>query len=154
MEMPKPTAEHRRLQILAGDWAGEEKLMPSPWGPGGSAMGRSQCRLDLDGFYVIQDYAQEKDGRTIFSGHGIFGYDTVSKDYCWFWIDSMGTMPAAPSRGQWEGDTLTFHSKSPQGQGRYVFRFEGERAYHFRIENSFDGGKTFVTLMEGAYKKK
>ena len=154
MDMPKPTAQHRRLQLLAGEWVGEEKLMPSPWGPGGNAVGRSSCRLDLDGFYVIQDYVQQKDGKTAFAGHGIFGYDTVSNDYCWYWIDSMGTVPAAPSRGQWEGDTLTFHSKGPQGQGRYVYRFEGERTYHFRIENSFDAGKTFVTFMEGTYRKK
>jgi len=154
MEMPKPTEEHRRLHALVGDWAGEEKLSPSPWGPGGAAMGRSKCRLDLEGFYVIQDYVEEKDGKVVFAGHGIFGYDAQSKQYCWYWIDSMGYVPAAPSHGQWEGDTLTFHSKSPQGQGRYTFRFEGERTYHFRIENSFDGGKTFTMLMEGTYRKK
>jgi hypothetical protein len=153
MQMPKPSEEHRRLHMLVGNWSGEEKLSPSPWGPGGLARGRSSCRLDLDGFFVIQDYVEEKDGRETYRGHGIFGYDERAKEYCWYWIDSMGSVPAAPSRGRWEGDTLTFHSTSPQGQGRYVFRFEGQSKYHFRIENSFDGGKTFVTFMEGTYSK-
>jgi hypothetical protein len=55
MEMPKPTEEHRRLHAFLGEWEGEEKLSPSPWGPGATALGRSTCRLDLDGFFVIQD---------------------------------------------------------------------------------------------------
>ena len=68
MEMPKPTEEHRRLHAFLGEWEGEEKLSPSPWGPGGTARGRSTCRLDLDGFFVIQDYVEEKDGRVSYRG--------------------------------------------------------------------------------------
>lgn len=154
MEMRKPTEEHRRLYILAGEWVGEEKLSPSPWGPGGNATGRSSYRVEVDGFYVIQDYVEEKDGQVVFRGHGIFGFDAQAGEYCWYWVDSMGFVPAGPSRGQWEGDTLTFRSISPQGQGRYVYRFEGKQTYHFRIENSFDGGKTFATFMEGTYRKR
>jgi hypothetical protein len=152
--MPQPREEHRRLHVLAGEWVGDEKLFPSPWGPGGAAVGRSSCRLGLDGFFVIQDYEEEKDGRVCFRGHGVFGYDAQAAEYCWYWVDSMGFVPSGPSRGRWEGDTLTFRSESPQGVSRYVFRFEGERAYHLRIENSFDGGKTFAPLMEGAYRRK
>jgi hypothetical protein len=153
MEMPKPTEEHRKLHVLAGDWVGDEKLSPSPWGPGGDAVGRSNIRVDLDGFFVVQDYVEEKDGRTVFRGHGVFGYDVQAKEYIWYWVDSMGFPPSAPSRGRWEGDTLTFKSTSPQGEGRYTYRFQGERSYHFRLENSFDGGKTFTLLMEGSYRK-
>jgi hypothetical protein len=153
MEMPKPSEEHRRLALLEGTWSGPETLSPSPWGPGGAAVGRSTCRMDLDGFFLIQDYVEEKDGRVVFRGHGVFGYDAQAKEYCWLWVDSMGFFPAAPSRGTWQGDTLTFHSTSPQGQGRYVYRFESARTYHFRIENSFDGGKTYTKLMEGTYHK-
>jgi hypothetical protein len=154
MEMPKPSEEHRRLHVLAGEWVGEETLSPSPWGPGGAAVGRSSIRVDLDGFYVIQDYVEEKEGKVVFRGHGVFGYDAQAKEYCWFWLDSMGFFPAAPSRGRWEGDTLTFFSHSPQGQGRYTYRFQGDSGYHFKLENSFDGGKTFTQLMEGSYRKK
>jgi hypothetical protein len=154
MEMPKPTEEHRRLHVLAGEWAGDEILSPSPWGPGGPAVGHYTYRVDLDGFWVVQDYYEEKDGRVVFRGHGLFGYDAQTKEYCWYWVDSMGFVPAAPSRGRWEGDTLLFTSHSPQGQGRYTIRFSGERTYHFKLENSFDGGKTFNQVMEGTYHKK
>ena len=29
--MPEPGEQHRALQALAGTWAGEETLYPSPW---------------------------------------------------------------------------------------------------------------------------
>ena len=115
--------------------------------------GNRDLRIDLDGFFVVQDYVEEKDGQTVFRGHGVFGYDAQAKEYCWFWVDSMGFVPAAPSRGRWEGDTLTFRSVSPQGEGRYTYRFQSDRRYSFRLENSFDGGKTFTLMMEGTYDK-
>ncbi len=65
----------------------------------------------------------------------------------------MGFVPAAPSRGQWVGDTLTPHSSSPMGQGRYTYTFASDREYHFKIENSFDGGATFTQFMEARYRK-
>ena len=32
-EMPKPSEHHLKLHRFAGNWVGEEKLSPSPWGP-------------------------------------------------------------------------------------------------------------------------
>jgi hypothetical protein len=153
-EMPKPTEQHMKLTRLVGEWEGKEKLSPSPWGPGGEATGRYTGRLDLEGFFVIQDYVEEKDGRIVFRGHGIFGWDAKDQKYTWYWVDSMGQVPAAPSRGEWNGDTLIFESSSAQGRGRYTYRFEGDDAYTFRLENSFDGGKTYNLLMEGSYRRK
>jgi hypothetical protein len=34
-----------------------------------------------------------------------------------------------------------------------VFRFEGDDRYHFKIESSFDGGASWVLLMEGTYRR-
>ena len=56
MEMPKPTAAHRRLEKLIGRWSGEERIHPSPFDPnGGLAMARLENRPALDGFAVVQD---------------------------------------------------------------------------------------------------
>lgn len=103
---------------------------------------------------MVQDYAEEKAGRTVFRGHGVFGWDAKLKTYTWYWCDSMGQPPGEASRGHWQGDTLTFESTQPQGRGRYTFRFEGDDSYHFKIENSFDGGATWVMLMEGTYRRR
>jgi hypothetical protein len=152
--MPQPTAEHKQLERLVGRWSGEEKLSPSPWGPGGVATGKFEMRLDIDGFFVIQDYVEEKDGRTVYRGHGIIGYDTTDKSYAWYWVDSIGFVPAAPSRGKWQGDTMILEHPPFQGsRGRYTFRFFGPDEMAFSIENSRDDGKTWTTFMEGRYRR-
>jgi hypothetical protein len=152
-EMPKPSENHRKLHRFAGNWVGEEKLSPSPWGPGGPAMGRLTGKIDLDGFFVVSDYIEEKDGKTVFKGHNVFGWDGQSNDVVWYWFDSMGFPPAGPSHGNWDGDTLVLRNSSPQGEGRYTFRFEGKDRYYFSIENSRDGGKSWQKFMEGNYKR-
>ena len=70
MGMPKPQPQHARLKDLAGTWTAEETLFPSPWDPqGGKASGRFQSRMDLDGFFAIADYAQERGGHPSYRGH-------------------------------------------------------------------------------------
>jgi hypothetical protein len=151
--MPKPNENHARLQKLAGTWAGEEKMNPSPWGPGATAVGRYTCRLDIDGFFLLQDYVQEKNGKISYRGHGIFGYDTERKEFTWYWVDSFGMVPVAPSRGHWTGNTLVLEHPQGDRRGRYTYQFSGDNAFSFKIENSQDGGKVWETFMTGDYKK-
>lgn len=151
--MPKPNEHHLKLHRLAGRWEGPEKLSPSPWGPGGDATGRFDSRVALDGFFVVQDYVEEKDGRVVFKGHGVLGHDAASGQVAWYWVDCMGFVPDQPSRGTWQGDTLTLSKSTPQGASRYTFRFEGDDTHHFHIEGSFDGGNTWKTFMQGTYHR-
>jgi Protein of unknown function (DUF1579) len=153
MKMPTPSDEHRKLHRFAGRWTGEETLEPSPWGPGGPAVGRTSAEVALGGMFVVSDYSEEKDGQVVFRGHGVFGWDPRAKQVNWYWFDVMGETPPAPARGAWDGDTLILRSTSPMGEGRYTYRFHGNDRYEFRIDNSFDGGKTFVKLMEGNYRR-
>jgi len=152
MDMPKVGPSHQKLYVLAGEWQGTETMMPSPMGPGGTATGTMKARVDIDGFYVISDYAQQRDGAVTYRGHGVYGFDTTTNEYTWYWIDSMG-MASVPARGTWTGDTLTFESSMPGGKGRYSYRFEGKDKHFFRIENSFDGGATWVLFMEATYTR-
>lgn len=154
MEMPKVTDQHERLYVFAGEWTGPEKMLPGPMGPGGETTGEMKARVDIDGFYVISDYVQKKaDGSTSYRGHGVYGFDAQTNEFTWYWVDSMG-FPSTPSRGTWEGDTLTFTSRQGEhARGRYVYRFEGNDTHHFKIENCFDGA-TWVTFMEATYHRK
>lgn len=152
--MPKPGPGHQKLHVFAGQWQGDEKMLPSPYGPGGNAVGKSTSRVDIDGFFVISDYVQEQAGNIAYRGHGVYGYDPQSDEYTWYWVDSMG-MPSSVSRGRWIGDTLTFESAHPGGGGgRYVYRWEGNDKHHFKIENTFDGGQTWNPFMEATYLRK
>jgi len=152
MDMPKPGAEHAKLMRFAGRWRGDEQLSPSPWGPGGPAVGRLEMRDAVDGMALIQDYTEEKDGAPVFRGHGVFTIDPMSGEVIWWWFDSMGFPPDPPARGRWNGDTLLFEKSTPRGEARYEFRFEGD-AYRFRIENRFPGQEDFVLFMEGHYRR-
>src|SRR5262245_6855995 len=88
MEMPKPTPHHEKLKVLVGTWSGDETMKPSPWdAKGGSAKAVSETRLDLDGFFLISDYRQERDGRVTYRGHGVFGLDAKTNEYTMNWFD-------------------------------------------------------------------
>lgn len=154
MEMPKPGAEHRTLAKMAGIWVGEEKLHPSPWDPkGGTATGRVEARMDLDGFALISDYTQERDGKVVFRGHGVYGWDRSRERYFMTWFDSMSGGLPSTCYGNLEGDTITFENKSEQGLSRYIYKLESETAQGFRIESSQDG-KTWMTFLETRYTRK
>jgi hypothetical protein len=82
MEMPKPTEVHHKLAKFAGRWTGKEKLSPSPWDPkGGAAVGHCNNRLAADGFVLLHEYVQERNGTASFHGHGVFSYDSAGKCY-------------------------------------------------------------------------
>jgi hypothetical protein len=153
MEMPVVTDEHRKLHVLAGSWVGDETMAASPWGPGGPATGRYTGAVQCDGFFVAQDYVQETGGAVSYRGHGVFGYDLEKRQYAWYWVDSMGAVPAAPAYGTWTDNVLQLVSHSSHGQGRYTYAFEGGDRYRFTLENSFDGGKTWQTFMTGDYRR-
>jgi hypothetical protein len=151
MDMPKPTAAHRRLEKFVGSWNGDERMLPSPWDPaGGMAIGRVRNARALDGFAVVQDYEQERDGRVTFRGHGVFWWDSQSNACVLHWFDSMGQAPNE-FRGTFEADVLTLVSRSPQGQSRSTWDFSQPGRYEHRLEMSPDGAQ-WTTLMEGSYR--
>ena len=154
MEMPKLLDEHRKLKAFAGTWSGEEKIHPSPWdAKGGSATSRFQTRVDLDGFFVIADYVQERGGQPSYRGHGVFGYDPQKKCYTMHWFDSMGSGTPAPVAGKWEGSRLAFEGSHPMGHSRYIYQFEGENRIAFSIENSQDG-RSWSPFLESQFTRK
>ena len=151
MEMPKPTKEHRRLAELAGRFTGRETMHPSPWDPaGGPATATVDARVALDGFALISDYAQSRNGKVTFTGHGIITWDAVQKTYLMYFFDCMGFPPRAPARGQWEGDTLTFLEENAMGNSRHRYHVTGDGKYDYTLEMSLDG-TNWRTFLEGSY---
>lgn len=153
MNMPSVTDAHRKLERLAGNWIGEEKVHPSPFDPkGGPATGRVSNRRALDGFAVVQDYEQERGGKTNFRGHGVFRFDAMQNAYFMHWFDSMG-FPPGEYRGQFEGDVLTLTCENPQHKSRAIFNLQQSDKYTFKMEVSPDG-TAWYPFMEGTYTKK
>ena len=71
---PTALAEHHKLAVFAGEWDGDEVVFPSRWTEGGPATSHVRARIDLNGFYLIQDTRQTRDGKETFATHGVFTY--------------------------------------------------------------------------------
>src|SRR3977135_2650155 len=113
---PRPLEEPRRLAVFAGEWTGEEMVYPSRWTAGGSASAHVVARIDLNGFYLIQDSRQTRDGKEAFATHGVFTYDREDRLYKLFWHDSLGYYPPSPASGGGPGKTRTFGGGSLRGE--------------------------------------
>ena len=153
MDMPKPTDQHLGLQRLVGQWQGTETMHPSQWDPqGGTATGRTNSRLALNGFAVISDYEQQRDGVITFTGHGVMTYDTKEACYTLHWFDSTGSPPEV-FKGVFDGDILTIAHGGPGMHARLTHDLSRKNQMISRMEMSSDG-KEWKTLFDGSYEKK
>lgn len=153
MQMPSPTAEHERLALLAGDWEGDERILPTPFDPeGGPARGAWSARLALGGFCLIADYRQRRGGKVNFEGHGVYGWDPRGRCYTLHWFDSTGIEHGEPAFGTWDGDRLTLmHETTHAGHSRHVYEVAGDR-FRFSLEHSPDGVE-WMPFLQGEYEK-
>ncbi len=152
MEMPKPTPGHLRLEKLAGHWEGEEKMHPSQWDPkGGIAVGRTKSRLALNGFALISDYEQERDGVITFTGHGVLSFEPTKELYALHWFDCMGSPPEV-FVGRFDGDILTVAHGGPGMHARQTYDLTDPQHMLRRMEMSQDGA-IWNTLFDGRYKR-
>ncbi len=150
MEMPTLGAAHFKLEKLVGLWMGEERVHPSPWDPkGGDAVGRVRNRMALDGFVLVHEYEQERNGKVALRGHAVLRWDAAAERYVLLWFDSMG-MPPTEFHGDLDGDVLTLISQDPQGWIRAVWDFGEQGRYSYLMEASPDG-EEWEPLMEGEY---
>lgn len=152
MDMPKPTADHRKLDKLAGTWKGSETMHPSPWDPqGGVAQGATRGRTALNGFAVIVDYEQSRDGRRTFEGHGVYTWDARAGQVVLHWFDSMG-QGIEEFRGSWDGDRLRLASQNAMGHARMNYDFAKPGELVSSMEMSQDG-ENWSKLFDGSYTR-
>jgi hypothetical protein len=153
MEMPKPGDAHKKLGAFVGEWAGPETMYPAPWDPvGGKATAKVVNRWILDGFAVVQEYEQRRDGKVNFRGHGVIWFDPAKQEYVMNWWDSMGGN-GGQYRGTFNGTVLSLASPMPKGgHSRTSWTFGEADGYSFNMEISHDG-QTWQPAMAGNYKK-
>lgn len=147
-----PLAEHARLAAFAGEWDGEEVVFPSRWTAGGPATSRTVARMDLNGFYLIQDAVQIRDGKQSFATHGIFTWDRDDRTYKLFWYDSLGYTPPSPASGGWVGKTLTLVRGSVRGNARHVYEIIDDNSYSLKIQFSPDA-EGWADVLTGVYRR-
>lgn len=155
MQMPGPAAEIQKLtQLFAGTWTGEEKLHPSEWDPkGGPAFGTWHVHASLDGHFLLVDYLEERDGKLVYRGHGVNGWDAKQGCFLEYWFDNLGFPPGKPNRATLEGDVYRYESDDGErGRSRFTYRFEAG-TLAFSIERSRDG-VDWKPMHEGRYQRR
>lgn len=154
MQMPRPNENHKKLEALAGKWRGKETIHPTQWDPkGGEAIGESDAAMAFDGFCLIMDYTQTRNGAVSYRGHGVFGWDDKVQKYSMYWFDSMAGAPFWPAaEGTWSGNSLVYVSKSPMGWSRYSYHFDTANKFRFTIEMSQDG-QTWSVFIDSAFER-
>src|SRR6195256_2252279 len=135
---PPPLEEQSQFAAFAGEWSGEEVVLPSRWTAGGPATSHVAARMDLNGFYLIQDSRQMRDGNETFATHGVFTYDRDDRHYKLFWHDSLGYYSPAPASGGWSGKSLILVGGSPRGNARHVYEVVDDNNYSLKIQFSPD----------------
>lgn len=153
MEMPKVGDEMKRLtELFAGTWRGDETLYPSEWDPrGGPATGVWTVTSSLDGFALLVDYEESRDGKVSYRGHGVHGWDARERCFFAYWFDNLGVLPRAPVRATLDGTTYGYTEASPMGHSRFTYAWvDGE--FRFAIERSPDGA-TWAPMHEGRYRR-
>ena len=139
MDMPTPNELHEKLTCLVGSWSGVEQLHPSQWLPqGDEANSTAIMRVDLNGFVVICDYRQERNGRTTFAGHGVYTIDPATSEVVLHWFDSMGGQ-LEQFRGNWDGDVLTIQGMTAMGHMRLRYDCSDPNVLKNSAEMSPDG---------------
>ena len=149
---PTPLPEHKKLEVFAGEWAGEEMVYPSRWTAGGPATSRVSARMALNGFYLIQDSIQMRDGKETFASHGVFTYDREDRTYKLFWHDSLGYYPPSPASGGWAAKSLILVRGSLRGNARHVYEVVDDNTYNMKIQFSPDA-EGWNDVLTGVYRR-
>jgi hypothetical protein len=153
MQMPTVGPEIKRLtELFSGTWRGEEKLHPSDWDPkGGAGFGTWVVHPSLDGFFLIADYTEERDGKVVYRGHGVYGWDPHAKTYTHFWFDNIGFPPKGATHGTLDGTRFQYVTAEGPQQSRMTYDWKDGK-FEFTIENSKDG-KSWTPMHEGRYTR-
>lgn len=149
---PSPLPEHHKLSVFAGEWNGEEMVYPSRWTKGGPATSRVSARMDLNGFYLIQDARQVVDGKETFATHALFTYDREDRTYKLFWHDSLGYYPPSPASGGWAAKSLILVRGSLRGNARHVYEVVDDNTYNMKIQFSPDA-EGWNDVLTGVYRR-
>ncbi len=127
-------------------------MHPSPWDAKGSVVqGVVRNTRALDGFAVLQDYEQSREGVENMRAHGIFRYDSTRSLYELHWIDSMG---GAPSRfeGTLVNGLLHLELHTDHMHMRASWNLSVRDAITYSADISMDGVQ-WMPFMEGSYRR-
>jgi hypothetical protein len=155
-----PGEGHAKLKPLAGKWSYVTKWRMAP-GPEweGQSTGKAECKWIL-GNRILLHECKNDPGQPFdammgapFEGHGMTGYDNMTKKYWSTWNDNMGTgIMTSEGTADGSGKVFTYESeyncpmKGPNQKNKTVMKIEGDDKYHFQMFDKGPDGKEFQSL--------
>jgi hypothetical protein len=159
MKAMQPGEHHKHLARFAGKFEYTSKMWMQEGTPPMESRGSSVSSIIMGGRY-LEDAVKGDFGGMPFEGRGLMGYDNVSGEYTFAWIDNMGTgIMRATGKCSENGKTITLDGTavSPETGGEMPFRevIRVVDAKHHVMEfygPSPDGGEMFK-MMELTYTR-
>lgn len=106
MKLAQPGEHHKHLADLVGSWTYTQKTWMDPSQPPMETTGTAESKAILEGRFIETIYKGEFMGMP-FEGHGIDGYDNMTKKHTGFWVDNLGTMNMSMSGSCDKGGKVT-----------------------------------------------
>lgn len=155
---------HAKLKAMAGTWDVSSKWRMSPDQPWDGSKGTAEYRTILGGRVLVQEMKAEPSSMDAmmgysFEGHGMSGYDNVTKQYWSAWTDNMGTgLMVSHGTADGSGKTVTFtgtYDDPIRGKvtAKSTQRMEGNDKMVFEMYDKGPDGKEFMSL-EVTYTRK
>lgn len=156
MEAAMPGEAHAKLKPMSGKWTYITKWRMSPEAPWGESTGKAEFKWVMGDRFLVQDIKGNPDpsmGGMSFEGHGMMGYDNVTKKYWSTWLDNMGTgVMVSEGTADGSGKTFTFSSeyscpiKGTKVTTKSVTKIEGDDKLVFEMYDKAPDGKEFKNL--------
>jgi hypothetical protein len=86
-----PGPEHQKMAKMAGKWKAKVTNWMAPGAPPQTSDATTEYRTIMGGRYLEQEFHGTMGPDQPFEGHGIDGFDNVTKEHFGTWIDSMST---------------------------------------------------------------
>jgi hypothetical protein len=156
----KPGPEHKKLDVLLGEWDWTAKLWAEPGKEPVEFKGTAVRKWILDGKFIQED-VRSTVKEFPFTGMGLVGYDRRLKKYVTVWVDSENTeMPTSTGRFDEAGKVLTFEREGinpytgKKAKFRDIARFLDKDRFTSEMLVTDEGGKEVKLLELNGIRKK
>ena len=148
-KLAKPCMNQQRFRDF-DFWVGEWDV----FGPGKQQVGTNSVQLLEDGCIIMENWHAAQGGQT---GKSLNYFDPT--DNKWHQVYVGNDLLMLNVTGEYKDDALRFEGEKPAPNGgrmlvHMTFFKQGSNQVRQLIENSFDGGKTWVTGFDGTYVRK
>jgi hypothetical protein len=156
MKLGAPGEAHAKLKPMAGKWNFVTKWRMTADAPWQESPGKAEFKWIMGDRFLVQDIKGNPDpsmGGMSFEGHGMTGYDNISKKYWNTWLDNMGTgVMISEGTADGSGKVFTYESEynCPMTGGekhvKTVTKLEGDDKMVFQMFDKDEKGKEFQSL--------